>query len=567
MKPDASNKIWLQSVMASLAPITGTLGLKRAAHLLRRATFGFTKSDVEDLASKTVSKAVSDLMVFPTIPAAPVDGATGDTWKTSGVMAASKGKITAWWLYQILDPDRTSTAFYKLTFLLHTCLTISLKEMIDNTSWYYHLRLLMEYSGGSYKDLVKKMTLDPAMGKFLDTAINVVGHANENYGRELLELFTVGKGPQVGPGNYTNYTEEDIRQAAKVLTGFKTNTEWKNSDHFDPDTGFPRLKIKPNLHDTSDKTFSAVFKNKVIVGTSTEEGMLDEMDQLIEMIFGQEALDIFIVKKIYRYYVSYIITPEIESDIIIPLAKTFRQNNFEFRPVLTQLFNSQHFYDEDDSTTGDEIIGGMIKSPLELYLQTLKYFQAFMPDPSVDLLGLQEWFHNQVETHLTVMGMEIFSPPSVAGYEPMYQEPDYNRYWINASSLPQRYHYIYTRILNENNMEPVPYGNFNMLDFVEDPANIPPYNGTDQLGTPGPHEGARIATHLVETLLTYLMPVELDEDRKKYFIEEVLLDNISMMNWQFEWDDYRSSGDDSMVRPQLNKLFKAIVQSPEYQLG
>ena len=553
--------------MASLAPITGTLGLKRAAHLLRRATFGFTKSEMDDFAGKTISQAVDDLMQFPAIPTAPADGATGTTWNANGSIVASKGKITSWWLHQILDPDRNSTAFFKLTFLLHTCLTISLKEMIDNTSWYYHLRLLMTYAGGSYKTLVTKMTLDPAMGKFLDTGINVVGHANENYGRELLELFTVGKGPQVGPGNYTNYTEDDIREAAKVLTGFKTNTEWDNTTHYDPDTNFPRLKIKTSLHDSTDKQFSSIFGNRTITGTSTESGMLDELDQLVDMIFDQESLDMFIMKKVYRYYVSYIITPEIENDIIVPMAQTFRANNFEFRPVLTQLFNSAHFYDEDDSTVGDEIIGGMIKSPLELYLQTLKYFQAFVPDPNVDLLGLQEWLYNQVETHLTVMGMEIFSPPSVAGYEPMYQEPDYNRYWINASSLPQRYHYVYSRILNEENMSPVPYGNFNMLDFVEDPANIPPFNGGDSQGTPGPHEGPRIAEHLVRTLLEYLLPVMPDASRVEYFLNEALLDYMSFMTWEGEWDDYRASGNDSMVRPQLNRLFKAIIQSPEYQLG
>ena len=116
-------------------------------------------------------------------------------------------------------------------------------------------------------------------------------------------------------------------------------------------------------------------------------------------------------------------------------------------------------------------------------------------------------------------------------------------------------------------MEPIPYGNFNMLDFVEDPANIPPYDGNDLLGNPGPHEGARISEHLVKTLLDYLLPVELDQDRIDYFLDEVLLDNISMMSWQFEWDDYRASGDDSAIRPQLNKLYKAIIQSPEYQLG
>ena len=116
-------------------------------------------------------------------------------------------------------------------------------------------------------------------------------------------------------------------------------------------------------------------------------------------------------------------------------------------------------------------------------------------------------------------------------------------------------------------MSPIPYGNFNMLDFIEDPANIPPYEGADPMGTPGPHEGPRIAEHLVHTLLEYLLPVMPDSDRIQYFLNEALLDNLSVINWMFEWDNYRSTNDDSMIRPQLNRLFKAIIQSPEYQLG
>lgn len=553
--------------MASLAPISGNLGADRASHLLRRATFGATRAEIESLATQSPAQAIGGLLTFPSIPAAPEDGNSGKTWDSKGKLLTGRPEINAWWLHQAIDPTKPKTAFFKLTFFLHTSATVSHKSNILATMWYYHLRLLMIHTDKSYKTLIRKMSVDNAMGEYLNIASNVAGHPNENYARELLELFTVGKGPQVGAGDYTNYTEDDIREAARILTGIQINKDWDNAALFDPNTSMPIMQPDPSKHDSGKKQFSYAFQDKIINGSSNASGMLNELDELIDMIFDSEAVSIFIIRKLYRYYVHYNITAEIEDDIIKPLASTFRNSGYLFKPVLEQLFMSEHFYDEDDQEKGDEIIGGLIKSPLELMLHSLIYFQAYIPDPSVDLDGLQSWLSILVQNKIRPMGMEVFAPSSVAGYEPMYQEPDFNRYWINASTLPYRYDYVYSEIVNHQHKSPLPYGKFNIIDFVEDPTNIPVFTGKDALGTQGPHEGARIASHLVSELVKYLLPTDLEPDRMSYFLNDLLLGQISEINWAFEWDNYKATGNEEMVRNQLEILVKGILQSPEFQLG
>ncbi|MEM6342873.1 MAG: DUF1800 family protein [Bacteroidota bacterium] len=550
--------------MPSLLPVSGTLGRKRAAHLLRRVAFGCNREQIEAFANKSVMQAVEDLLTPNSLLAPHADASNGVTWMPDGSIAAPETKIIAWWMYHALDPSKPPTIFPRLSFFLHTCLTIKY-DLVPRTHLYYYLRLLMEYTDKSYKTLVRKMTVDNGMGLFLNISDSTKDHPNENYARELLELFTVGKGPQIGPGDYTNYTEGDILEAARILTGFITNWDYNDVSKYDPDLGWAVMFPYPPHHDPTNKSFSAAFGNRTIQGRADKAGMLQEVDDLIDMIFDQEAVSLFIIRKLYRYFVHYEITAEIESDIILPLAETFRNNGFHFMPVLSQLLNSSHFFDEDDAVVGDHVIGGLIKSPLDLWYSTVKGFGANIPDPNVDLASLQSWLH-YYQIYSPEMGMILFNPSSVAGYDPMYQEPEFNRYWINQSTLPSRYGLIYQWLLDHNMHSAPAAGRFNALYFAENPAYIPPYYGFDPQGNPGPHDGARIADHLVRNIVDYLLPVELSQDRFMYFRDEVLLDSLSPVSWMMEWDNYKASGNPTNVQSQLTKLVKAVIQSPEFQL-
>ncbi|MEL6853338.1 MAG: DUF1800 family protein, partial [Bacteroidota bacterium] len=414
--------------MASLQPLVGNLGVRRAAHLLRRAAFGGSRAEIDAFANMSVSQAVTALLDFPGIPAPPQDPGSGQSFNSNGSITVFEPEIVSWWIYHAVNPNVAPTAFHKLVFFMHTCVTVSWEVVREPTWWWYHKNWMMTFADKSYRELMQKMSVDMAMGRFLNLDTSTKNAPNENYARELLELFTVGKGPQIGPSNYTNYTEDDIRTIAKVFTGFNTNWWYDNSSYWDSDYGHPVLVADPSEHDISDKTLSAAFNNATISGRSSRSGMFDEVNELIDVIFAQEATSEFLVRKLYRYYVHYQITPEIEQDIIQPLAQTFRNSDFHWEPVLTQLLNSRHFYDADDATPDDDVIGGLIKTPFELWAQNMRYFGSYIPNLDNDRSGIQSWIYGY-QWKLQELGMYVWAPPSVAGYEPMYQEPDFNRYW------------------------------------------------------------------------------------------------------------------------------------------
>lgn len=554
--------------MASLLPRSGQLGRRLAAHLLRRSTFGFSRADVDSLAQMTADQAVEQLALLPALPPDPVDPQTGLPWLPAGHTQANSSNeelmrvIVSWWLFHVLEPAQPLTLSHKLFFFYHTSFVTGFNDIEWNENFYYTLRLFMLYLDGSYKELARKICFDNGMNEFLDIGDSVAGNPNENFVREFLELFTIGKGPGAGPDDYTTFTEQDVIEAARLMTGFRLNNDWDDPLLLDPDTQLPRANPNVNQHDTTDKVFSPRFQDQIITGRSTEAGMMQEVDEFVEMIFAQPATASQIVRRLYRFFVRYEITPEIETDIIQPLAGDLILGNYEVLPVLKQLLKSEHFFDADDADATDNVVGALIKSPLELQLQTIKYFQVPIPDPAADLfeayISFGYWGIQRVQTAAC---FDLFEPPEVAGYQPIYQAPEYNRLWISAKSIPARY------AIADEHLDGPDILQMDPMAWVEDALNIGDFTGNDYLGNPGPHPGARIAPHLVQEMVDYLLPEALPQDRLDYFVDEVLLDGLTALNWQMEWDNYTTGGDDTNVKPQIKRLIKAILQSPEFQLG
>ena len=206
---------------------------------------------------------------------------------------------------------------------------------------------------GDFKQMVKEINVDAAMLTYLSGIYNVKDAPNENYARELFELFTVGKGPIDGEDSYTYYTESDIIEASKILTGWRVNR-----NH----VGRGREYFTLDRHDTSSKTFSEEFGNKTILSNGEKEH-----EDLIDLIFKNERVSEFICEKLYRWFVYYVINDEVKDKIIKPLAKTFRDNNYRVKPVLEQLFKSNHFYEM-------YIRGAVIKNPISFSLGFLRQF-------------------------------------------------------------------------------------------------------------------------------------------------------------------------------------------------
>lgn len=555
--------------MASLAPKSGALGRRLAAHLLRRTVYGPTRQEIDSYAAMTADEAVESLFVFPSLPDHPVDPKTGETWVLTGRTGANssdnelKTVVTSWWLYQLFDPTQPISAFNKVVFFLHTCFSTSWKGVTFSEHYYYTLRLFMHYATGSYKRLAYKICFDNGMNEYLDIGESIVGNPNENFPREFFELFTILKGPQIDDGDYTNFTEDDIREASKLLTGFRQNTDWTDPLLWDTETGLPTAKPVINRHDITDKTFSHAFQNQTIIGRNTEEGMLEEVSDLVDMIFAQDATAMGICRKLYRYFVRTKISEEVERDIITPMAATFRSNDYQLIAPLKQLLKSQHFFDEDNQDASNEIVGALIKSPLDLQAGIIRYFNVQVPDPAVDPFESYITFLSQgVNVYQSRACFDLFAPPDVAGYEPVFQPPEYNRLWVSAKSIPDRYEFADLHLISG-----VPLVNIDILAWIKDDNNIIPFDGPDPSGNPGPHQGARIAQHLVTELLDYLLPEPVSNERFNYFLNDLLLDNLSELNWMNEWDTYIGSGDEMGVKNQIVKLVRGILQSPEYQIG
>lgn len=540
--------------MASLNPKSGVLGHRLAAHLLRRATYVPTRINIDNFAVKTVSEAVDDLVIVnDPFMDEPIDYTTGQAWINSGVPPGLpnfrlKHIVNSWW---VNEARQDLSIGHRMMFFLHTCFTTN-NNILPSYENFDHIQLLRYYALGSYRAFAEKMTLDNQMLVYLNNTQNNDGNPNENYAREFLELFTIGRGEQIGSGNYTNYTETDIAEAARVLTGFKRSTR---GDDIDPDTGLLTGRLAFWAHDSEDKTFSDAFQNTVITGAQSEGEMMNELRAFIDMVFAQDETARFICRKIYRFFVSRHITDEIEADIIEPLATTFRNNDYKLEPVMKQLLKSEHFYDSDDENANNEIIGGLLKSPLENVLFSLTHFDVSLPDIYTDGENHYHNFYKRgvIDVMFGLAGFNVFRPSVVAGYPAYYQAPDYNRTWFSSNTIIARYKLPQMliegrRVLLNGNLGGV---QFDVVAFVENPNNI---------------SDAQDAEVVVDEFLTYMLPEFPDNERYDYFLNDVFLDGLSPLNWFFEWQNYLNSGDDTDVRIPLENLVTAIMYSPEYQL-
>src|SRR5688572_20190338 len=227
-----------------LAEISGALGLKRAAHLLRRATFGATKQQIDSYAALTPAQAITQLFrqALPN-PVLPIDPKTGQTWVTiTGDLTDANSEdgdlqefFKGWFIGQMMNPSLAYSAREKMVMFLHTHFT-TLQEKVNNSrALYFQNQLFRIFAldalnaspDVNIKELSVRISIDNAMLTLLDGTLNVKGSPNENYGRELLELYTIGRGLEgnvvgtpEGDGDYIVYKEEDVQAAAKVLSGW-----------------------------------------------------------------------------------------------------------------------------------------------------------------------------------------------------------------------------------------------------------------------------------------------------------------------------------------------------------
>ena len=541
----------------SLNPLNSNLGQLRAKHLLRRCLFHYNNDLLNNISNLNATDAVNQLLLDDSItynePYDPLpDENPHGFWLSSGIyppdipnQGRKRGLLTAWWWYNMINRVNLKD---KLTFFLHTTFTIANGDVGASHYFYDHLKLLEYYSSGNLRDLAKKITLDNAMLNYLDNTQNNANNPNENYAREFLELFTITKGEQVGEGDYSTYTEQDVIEAARVFSGFKTQLD---RSIIDPDTNIPMGRLSINQHDQGIKTFSYAFDNYELQGGNTQETIFEELYEFVDMVFDKQATALAYVKKLYRFFVKSEWDQDVEQNIIIPLADDLYNNGYDILPVVKRLLESQHFFDAADSDPTDEIIGSIIKSPLQLLSSTITNLGFNIPDPENDMENYYKFvMFFMRNTYFPMAGMNVFAPDTVAGHPAIYQSPDFDRHWFSSSTILARYRLIECLITGRNKLG----GNgqfgseLDTVAFVENNSNNPSN-----------------IYYLVDEIANILYPNPIDEDRVNYFAD-LILEGYPSYYWTDTWDEYIATGENTIVKTRLDLLIGAMINAPEYQL-
>lgn len=416
--------------LGGLETYSGVWTQKQVIHLLRRTTFGVKKAEVDALLALGMNGAVNALLdnsaTKDPIPSPPLnlysttalpDPTTpyGQTFVDANPLTvippeyyqARINMVKAWWTGNMIHQKMTITEKMTLFWFNHFAIEADTVQIAQGI--YYYYKLLRDNSLGNFKTLTKLVSVNPAMLLYLNGNKNSKNAPDENYGRELQELFTIGKGPD------SKYTEDDVKTAAKVLTGFRIN----------PLTVPISYYFDPSQHDTSDKTFSSFYNNKKISGKLFQAGE-QELDDLITILMDNIETARHICRKFYQYFLYYEITPEAEANVILPLADFFKSSGYDIKLTIEKLLKSAHFYEEAS-------IGCVIKSPLDYSVGLCKEFAIAIPDNTQKEAQYVSW--GIVTTLAASQGQNLADPPVVSGWQAWYQFPQFHRIWINADTL------------------------------------------------------------------------------------------------------------------------------------
>jgi Protein of unknown function (DUF1800) len=352
-------------------------GRKWAAHLYRRAAFGASREDLIE-AEKAGFEATLNLLLRGGSDAEDLLPTLIDIGRVAA--GRTDDQLRAWWLYCMLQGGHPLRE--KLTLFWHNHFATSLVKVRDVKQMFRQNCLLREHALSKFGPFLQDISRDPAMLVWLDSNSNVKGKANENYAREVMELFSLGVG---------NYTEKDVREAARAFTGWHTDA-----------TGF---RFKPAAHDDGEKTFLG------------QTGNWDGGD-IVKIVLEQPAAARFLVRKLYTFFVSEIAPP---AALLEPLCESFRKSDYDIAALVKTILSSRHFY-------SGHAFRQRIKSPVEFVLGSVRAVYRHYDEKAQDYRPLPQQI---LVRPLTTMGQTLFAPPNVKGWPGA-------RTWLNTATLLER---------------------------------------------------------------------------------------------------------------------------------
>jgi uncharacterized protein (DUF1800 family) len=527
---------------AGLGAYTGPWETSQVVHLLKRTMFGASVADINYFKGLSMSQAVDELLQPGAAPVTkplnnygtdPTGVAEWQTWIDQGLLYTDEemnmnrlGSLQAWWTGQMLGQGRS--IHEKMTLFWHNHFAMDATQHFGDIPaqlWYNQYLTLRKYALGSFTDLVRAITLDPAMLIFLNGSTNFKTSPNENYGRELQELYTIGK------GSGSQYTQDDVVAATHVLTGHTVDADYK-------------YIFLAGEHDDKNKTFSAFYGNAIVTGRSGTPGA-SELDEMLAMLFATQESAKFICRKLYNYFVYYKIDDMIETNVIDPLATIFRQSGYNISSVLSALFKSQHFYDLVNSGAC------IIKSPLDLLVGLCREYKVSIPDASNVAGQYACW--SMLSERASILQQEIMAIPLVAGWDAYRQSPQYHELWINSVTYTGRN--FYTDLLITTG---------DMMDGAT--LQIDPVAFAKLL--PSPHD----PNLLISDSLSVLIRPPMSENAIALLKQSILLGNLTNdLYWTNAWLGYIGDPTNmsaySAVHGKLTALYKYLMNLPEYHLS
>lgn len=358
--------------------------LKRAGHLYRRAGFGASLADLRE------SVRIGQDQTMARLLDASEDRAEGEVWAslTRAIRDVNNGEqLSAVWLYRMIHTRQPLRE--KMTLFWHNHFATSNRKVRNAGYMLGQYALLRRHALGSFADLLQEMSADPAMLVWLDNQQSTKQKPNENYARELMELFSLGIA-HPRRDNQRNYTEEDIREAARAFTGWRVENG--------------RGVFQADLHDTTPKT---------VMG---QRGAWQARD-VVRICLEQEAAPYFVTRKLVRYFVSDSMT--LDANLIEPLANEYAKD-WNTSKLVERILRSNLFF-------SPQAYRAKVKSPIEYAIGIARGLEGHRPEGSGRRLGATE-----LSQSLEALGQRLFYPPSVAGW-------DGGRAWLNAQTYLLRH--------------------------------------------------------------------------------------------------------------------------------
>ena len=398
-------------------------GTGAAAHLMRRGGFSASPEEIGRLVGQGFEATLSELLDYEAMDDSEMEagleaaGLSLIRQNNNGQYLTNIGNLQRWWLYRMIHSRRQ--LLEKMAFFWHDHFATSVLQVndvlgaprgdngiLDGTEKPLSLvqnETLRQYALGNFKEMVHAIARDPAMILWLNNAENLVGNANENWARELLELFTVGESSESAA-----YTEFDIQEAARAFTGWTSNgrfqipgvreawdfyyaAQWHD---FQPKTILGQVIVSPDPHDPE-------APSSIIDG-----------ERVIDIIFEQPQTAIFITRKLWEYFVYN----DPSDQLIEELAEVFRSSNYELKPLMRAIFTHPHFM-------SSKAYRAKIKSPIEFMVGAYRE------------LGVVDPFYIPFYSDIFGLGQQLFLPPDVGGWA-------HDEGWINTGTVIARFNFM-----------------------------------------------------------------------------------------------------------------------------